>query len=88
MLGKLLIGYISSIVSSTSNIILRALNVSNCSRRAGSKSIQAETQLLPLETDTNIVKHEKTSSFCQKGECLHAVNYSATAQLLGIRLTQ
>ena len=44
LLGKLLIDYISSIAPSTSNIIVRALNVSKCSTSAGSNSIQAETK--------------------------------------------
>ena len=43
LLGKLLIDYTSSTVPSTSIIIARALNVSNCSTSAGSISIQAET---------------------------------------------
>ena len=43
LLGKLLIDYTSSIAPSTSNIIVRALNVSNCSTSAGSNSIEAET---------------------------------------------
>ena len=43
---------------------------------------------LPLETVTNIVKHEKTCSFCQKPEYLDVVNHSAIAQLRGIKLTK
>ena len=42
-LGKLLMDYTSSIAASTSNIIVRALNVSNYSAGAGSNSIHAET---------------------------------------------
>ena len=91
LLGKLLMDHTSSIAPSTSNIIVRALNVSNCSTRAGSKSIQAE--VLPFETVTNTLKHEKTCSFCQKPEYLknfvkNVVNHSAIAQLHGIKLTQ
>ena len=44
LLGKLLIDYIPSIAPSTSNIIVRALNISNCTASAGSNSIQAETK--------------------------------------------
>ena len=40
LLGKLLMDYTSSIASSTSNIIVKALNVLNCSRQA----VQAATQ--------------------------------------------
>ena len=43
LLGKLLMDYTSSISPSTSNIFVRALNVSNCSTSAGSNSIKAET---------------------------------------------
>ena len=64
LLGKLLMDYTSSIAPSTSNIIVRALNVSNCSTSADINSIQAETEVLPFETVTNTVKHEKTCSFC------------------------
>ena len=49
LLGKLLIDYIPSIAPSTSNIIARALNASNCSTSAGRKSIQAETKYYPLK---------------------------------------
>ena len=42
LLGKLFMGY-TSIASFTSNIIVRALNNSNCSTSAGSNSIQTET---------------------------------------------
>ena len=66
LLGKLLMDYTSSLAPSTSNIIVRALNISNCSTSAGSNSIQAETWLLPFEVVINTVKHEKTCSFCQK----------------------
>ena len=62
-----------------SNIIITALNVSNCSTSAGNNSIQAETWVLPFETVTNAVKHEKTCLFCQKPECLHVVSNSAIA---------
>ena len=41
--------YTSSIAYTTSNIIVRALNVSNCTTSAGSNSIQSETSVLPLE---------------------------------------
>ena len=41
--GKLLMDYTSSIAPSTSNVIVRALNVSNYSGSAGSNSIHAET---------------------------------------------
>ena len=44
LLGKLLIDYIPSIAPSTSDIIVRALNISNCTASAGSNSIQAETK--------------------------------------------
>ena len=88
LLSKLLMDYTSSIAPSTSNIIVRVLNVSNCSTSAGSNSIQAETYVLPLETVTNTVKHEKTCSFCQKPECLHVVNNLVIAQLPGIKLIQ
>ena len=54
LLGKLLMDYTSSINPTTSNIIVRALNVSNCSTSAGSNSVYAET-LLPSETVTNTV---------------------------------
>ena len=43
LLGKLLMDYTSSIAPSPSNIIVRALNVSNCNTSAGSSSIQAKT---------------------------------------------
>ena len=43
LLGKLLMDYTSTIAPSTSNIIVWALNVLNCSTSAGSNSIQAET---------------------------------------------
>ena len=43
LLGKLLMDYASSIAASTSNIIVSALNVLNCSTSAGSTSIYAET---------------------------------------------
>ena len=56
LLGKLLMDSTSSIASSTSNIIVKALNVSNCSTRADSNSIQAETLVLPFETVTDTVK--------------------------------
>ena len=71
-----------------SNVIVRALNVQNCSTSAGSNSIQSEIEVLPLETVTNTVENEKTCLFCQKSECLHIVNNSATTQLPGIKLIQ
>ena len=40
--GKLLMDYASSIAFSTFDIIVNALNVSNCSASAGINSIQAE----------------------------------------------
>ena len=43
LLGKLLMDYTSSIAPSTSNIIVRVLNTSNCRTSSGSNSIQAET---------------------------------------------
>ena len=43
LLGKLLMHYTSSIAPSTSNIIVRAFNISNCSTRGGCKLIQART---------------------------------------------
>ena len=86
LLGKLPIDYTSSIGPSTSNIIVRTLNVSNSSTSGGSNSIQPETYVLRLETVTNTVKHEKICSFCQKPECLHVVNNSEIAQLPGIKL--
>ena len=43
LLRKLLMDYTSSIAPFTSNIIVRALNVSNSSTSASSNSIQAET---------------------------------------------
>ena len=43
LLGKLLTDYTSSIASSTSNIIFRALNVPNSSISAGNDSMQADT---------------------------------------------
>ena len=43
LLVKLIMDYASSIAPSTSNISVRAVNVSNCSKSAGSNSIQAET---------------------------------------------
>ena len=49
LLGKLLIDYILSIAPSTSNIIVRVLNVSNRSTSAGSNSIQAETKYYLLK---------------------------------------
>ena len=88
LLGKLLMNYTCSIAPFTSNIIAFALNVSNCSTRAGSNPILARTYVLPFETVTNIVKREKTCSFCQKSEHLHVVKHSASAQLGGIKLTQ
>ena len=88
LLGKLLTDYTSSIAISTYNIIIRALNVSNCRLSVGSNSIQAETWVLPLEPVTNTVKHEKTCSFCQKPEYLHVGNTSAIAKLPGIKLIQ
>ena len=47
-----------------------------------------QTSSLPLETVTNIVKHEETCLFCQKSEYLQVVNHSAIAQLRGFKLTQ
>ena len=88
MLGRLLVVYTSSIAPSTSDIIVKALNVSICSTSAGSNSIQAGTYILPIETVSNTVKHEKTCSFCQKSESFHVVNNSAIAQLRGIKLIQ
>ena len=49
LLDKLLIDYILSIAPSTSNIIVRVLNVSNCRTSAGSNSIQAETKYYLLK---------------------------------------
>ena len=43
LLAKILTDYNSSITPSTSNIIVRALNVSNCSTCVGNNSIQVET---------------------------------------------
>ena len=43
LLGKLLMDYTSSISPTTPNIIVRALNVSNCSTSADNNSVQAET---------------------------------------------
>ena len=43
LLGKLIMDYTSPIAPSTSNIIVSALNVLNCSTSAGSTSIHAET---------------------------------------------
>ena len=43
LLDKILMNYTSSIAPSTSKIIVRALNVLNCSTSAGSNSIQEET---------------------------------------------
>ena len=43
LLGKLLMDCTSSIAPSPSNVIVRALNVSNYSTCAGSNSIQEET---------------------------------------------
>ena len=43
LVAKLLMDYTSSIAPSTSNIIVTALNVSNCSTSAGSNSVQPET---------------------------------------------
>ena len=42
-LGKLLMDYTFSIAHYTSNIIVKVLNVSNCSTSAGSNSIHAES---------------------------------------------
>ena len=39
LLGKLLMDYTSSISPTTPNIVVRALNVSNCSTSAGNNSI-------------------------------------------------
>ena len=80
--------YISSIAPSTSNIIAKALNVSNCSTSAFINLVQAETYVYLWKSATNIVNHEKTCSFCQKPEYLHVVNYSAIAQLRDIKSTQ
>ena len=80
--------YTSSIAPCTFKIIVRALNVSNCSTSASSNSIQTENWVLPLGTVTNTVKHEKACSFCQKPECLHVVNNSTIAQLPVIKLIQ
>ena len=80
--------YNSSIAPSTSNIIVIALNTSNCSRSTDINSIQAETYVPTFETVTNTVKHEKKCSFCQKPEYLHVVSNSAIAQLHGIKLIQ
>ena len=49
LLGKLLIDYIPSIASSTSNMVVRALNVSNCSTSAGGNAVQAETKYYLLK---------------------------------------
>ena len=51
-----------SIAPSTSNIIVRALNVSNYSTSAASNSIQETTLVPPFQTVTNIVKREKVCS--------------------------
>ena len=88
LLGKLLMDYTSSIAPFTSNIIVRALNVSNCSTSASIISIQSETYVLTFETVTNTVKHEEKCSLCQKPENLHVVNNSDITQLHGINLTQ
>ena len=47
LLAKLPMDYTSFMSPSTSNIIVRALKVSNCCTTAGSNSIQAETLVLP-----------------------------------------
>ena len=88
MLGKLLMDYTSSIAPSTSNIIVRILNVSLSSTRACINLMQSETYVYVWKSVTNIVNHEKTCSFCQKPEYLHVVNYSAIAQLRDIKSTQ
>ena len=49
LLGKLLIDFLPSIAPSTSYIVIRALNVSNCSISAGSNSMQAETKYYLLK---------------------------------------
>ena len=56
LLGKLFMDSTSSIAPSTSNIIVKALNLSNCNTRADSNSVQAETLVLPFETVTDTVK--------------------------------
>ena len=73
--------YTSPIAPFPSSTIVRALNVSNCTTRAGSNSIQEQTYILPSETVTNTVKHDKTCSFFQKPEYLQVVNHSAIAQI-------
>ena len=84
LLGKLLMDYISSIASSTSNISLMFRTVAQ---------VQAATQyrqklkyhlLKQLLTQKNMRKR----SFCQKPECLHVVSNSTIAQLRGIKLIQ
>ena len=80
LLGRLLMGFTSSVAPSTSNIIVRTLNVRTCST--------STSRNLPFETVTYTVKHEKTCSFCQKPESLHIVNNSAIAKLCGIKLIQ
>ena len=49
LLGQLRIAYIPSIASSTSNMIVRALNVSNCSTSAGGSAVQPETKYYLLK---------------------------------------
>ena len=88
LLGKILIDCTSSVAHSTSDVIVSTLNVSNYSTSADSNSIQAETSVLPFETVSNTVKHEKTYSFCRKPEFLHVVNNSSIAQLRDIKLIQ
>ena len=50
--------------------------------------VQVQAKTKAFETVTNIVKHERTCSFCQKPECLLLVNNSAIAKLRGIKLFQ
>ena len=79
--------YTSSYPSFTSDIIVRALNVSNCSTHAFINLIQSETYVYLSKSVTNIVNHEKTYSLGQKPEYLHVVNNSAIARLRPVKST-
>ena len=71
LLGKILMDYASSIASPPLTLSLGLLIF----RTVGSGS-----SLLPSETVTNTVKHEKICSFFQKLEYLCVVNFSEIAQ--------
>ena len=87
LLGKLLMDYTSSIAFSTTNIIVRALNVSNCSTSADSKQYRQKPKCY-LYKQLLTSKPWENMFILSKTRCLHVVNNSAVAQLRGIKSIQ